>query len=82
MAVNEQDKCVLTITSGSLAWKQVNKALESHLGAWHEYEYAEMVEWFKSQKATYTPLADSVLSYYSLEFDTQEDLMEFMLTWL
>ena len=79
MAVNEQDKCVLTITSGSLAWNQVNKALKSQL-AWYEYE--EMVEWFKSQKATYIPLADSVLSYYSLEFDTQEDLMEFMLTWL
>lgn len=80
MAVNEQDKCVLTIRSGSLGWKQVNKALESQLGAW--YEYNEFVEWFKSQKATYIPLADSVLSYYSLEFDTQEDLMEFMLTWL
>jgi hypothetical protein len=80
MAVIEVDKHVLTISSGSHAWNQVGNTLQSQLGAW--YEYQDLIDWFKRQKATFIPLSDRIMQHYMLEFDTQEDLMEFVLTWL
>ncbi len=80
MDVTESHKHVLTIRAGSPAGNQVGNTLQLQLGAW--YEYQDLIDWFRSQKATFIPLSDRIMNHYMLEFETQEDLMEFVLTWL
>ena len=65
---------------GTPEWWTLGKVLHTHVGAWREYE--DTINWFLSQKACFVPQADQPLKYYNLEFDSQEDLMEFVLKWL
>ena len=65
---------------GSPEWLTLGARLNFQLGPWREYE--AVVAWFLSQKARFVPQADQALKYYNLEFDSQEDLMEFVLKWL
>ena len=71
---------ILRVRVGSPEWFTLGGVLYSQLGPWREYGTA--VDWFLSQKARFTPQADQALKYYNLEFDSQEDLMEFVLKWL
>lgn len=70
----------LRLQLGSSEWSILAEVLNSQLGVWREYGTA--VDWFRSQKARFVPQADQAFKYYDLEFDSQEDLMEFALKWL
>jgi hypothetical protein len=71
---------ILKVEALSPEWYTLGKVLHSQLGPWRQYGTA--VDWFSSQKARYVPQPDQELKYYSLEFDSQEDLTEFVLKWL
>ncbi len=67
---------ILRVRLGSPEWF----TLGEQLGACREYK--AVVDWFHSQKARFVPQADQALQYYNLEFDSHEDLTEFVLKWL
>lgn len=69
---------ILRVRVGSPEWLTLGERMNTHVGAWREYDVA----WFHSQKARFVPQADQALKYYNLEFDSQEDLTEFVLKWL
>jgi hypothetical protein len=71
---------MIRVRRDSPEWHTLGEVLHTHVGAWREYEV--VVAWFQSQKARFVPQADQALKYYNLEFDSQEDLMEFVLKWL
>lgn len=70
----------LRVRVGSPEWSTLGALLNGHVGVWGDYE--AVVAWFLSQKARFVPQAAQALKYYNLEFDSQEDLTEFVLKWL
>lgn len=78
--MQEEPQFVLRVRIGKPEWFKVGWALEKELGPY--CDYYKMVEWFRSQKAQFAPESDLSLHYYSLVFENQTDLTEFVLKWL
>lgn len=71
---------ILRVRVGTDTWSKLGLVLENHVGRYAPYD--DIIGWFKSQNARYVPQADRGLHYYTLEFDSQEELTEFVLKWL
>ncbi len=67
---------VLRVRVGSAEWHILGEVLNSQLGPWRQFGTA--ADWFRSQKAR----LDCGQLDYNLEFDSHEDLTEFVIKWL
>jgi len=72
---------ILRVRVGSAEWYTLGEVLNSELGPWRQFGTAE--DWFRSQKARFDcGQEDQALKYYDLEFESHEDLTEFVLKWM
>jgi len=68
----------LRVNVDSQMWGKIGKVIDSEVGKWKDYQ--QVIDWFRSQNAVLYHFSPSHL-YYILEFDSVEDMTEFVLKW-